>query len=151
MEKNKRKVNKKLIQALLAYGGLTYTHIGQRCDPPVTRMAICIFLGGGYVGGERLREQIAVMLDPILDDMIDEVHADSSFRPYPRDISKILFPQVNNGEPAMNIQEESIVNLHVKEGENHASETCTPGMCGENGQAPHVGVGESGVYPGRSV
>jgi len=91
MKNNKRSVNRKLINALIAYEGLDLLKIGQQCDPPVSRPAICMFLNGsgGYAPGGRLAKQIAEILRPGINPLFDELSLIHMLTP-----SELLFPTV---------------------------------------------------------
>ncbi|MBN1547422.1 MAG: hypothetical protein JW902_12255 [Syntrophaceae bacterium] len=86
MKNKKRSVNRNLIFALIAFEELNLGKLGRRCDPPVTRASISMFLSG-IAGGERLKEQITAMLAPSIPALRKELEAIDG-----NELSRFLFP-----------------------------------------------------------
>jgi len=89
MKKNGRIVNRKMIAAAMAYGGLDGEQIGRMCDPPVTRQAICNLLTGKS-GNPRLIDQLVDILTPPLESLFHDASHNHT------DIPDILFPRVSD-------------------------------------------------------
>jgi len=128
----KRTVNKKLISALIAYDELNLEKIGQKCDPPVSKPAISMFLNDKFAP-DRLRSQITDILAGVVNDLFWELTGIQN-----GNISEILFPYSQDNPNNISITEEK-QDAFPERKENFHDKTGASGFCGEADTAPHVG------------
>ena len=109
MKNNERKVNKKLISALMAYKGLNGITLGELHNPPVSRVIIHWFLKG-LSKRSVSRPQIAEILAPVIIDLKNELDSISS-----TGIFEALFPS----PPSLYVDNKSVGQENLeKDGDN---------------------------------
>ena len=125
MKKRNRTVNKKLIDAAIAYVGSSYLDLSRRVDPPVTRPRISQIMNGGHEN-ERIMRQITELLQPVFDKLADEIMYIDLLNTQLQDY---FFPRVYHESVGLHKQGEDLSRFPVTEEKNN-DQTGSPEVYG---------------------